>query len=140
MLDPNQRLQGSLLISSDGVYAYRLYRLARHWNKFLSGRAADSVTALFSGEVVTEPSPACPACAGQADSPSRIADYSPALEVEATLARLLVGMVAAGGLIPDGTVNAPTAHNLRAALGRLQHVDLEPMYVRRGLADNNSEI
>ena len=67
-------------------------------------------------------------------------DYSPALEVEATLDRLLVGVVAAGGLVPDGTVNASTALDLRAALNRLQHVDLKPVYVRRGLADNNTEI
>ena len=56
VLDPNQRPQGLPLISGDGAYACRLYRLSRHWNEYLSGRAADSVTALFAGEVIAEPS------------------------------------------------------------------------------------
>ena len=52
----------------------------------------------------------------------------------------LVGVVAASGSVSDGSVNASTALDLRAALSRLQHVDLEPVYVRRGLADSKTEL
>ena len=139
VLDPNQHPQGLPLISGDGAYAYRLYRLARHWNEYLSGRAADSVTALFSGEVVAEPSRRVlyvpVARTHRLVSP----DYTPALEVEIVLEQLLVGVVAASGPVSDGSVNASTALDLRAALSRLQHVDLEPVYVRRGLADSKTE-
>ena len=39
MLDPNQRPRGLPLISGDGAYAYRLCRLARHWNENLSSQS-----------------------------------------------------------------------------------------------------
>lgn len=67
-------------------------------------------------------------------------DFTPVFEVEAVLEQLLVGVVAAGGPVSGGSVNASTALDLRGALSRLQHVDLEPAYVRRGLADSNTEI
>ena len=107
VLDPNQRPLGLPFIAGDGAYAYRLYRLARHWNEYLSGRAADSAAALFAGEVVAEPSrrglyvPVEPA--HRLVSP----DYTPALEVEASLDQLLVGVVAASGSVSDGSVNTP---------------------------------
>ena len=123
----------------DGAFAYRLYRLARHWNEYLSGRAADSVTALFAGEVVAEPSRRVLYVPAERSHRLVSPDYSPALEVEAALDQLLVGVVAASGSVSDGSVNASTALDLRAALSRLQHVDLEPVYVRRGLADSKTE-
>ena len=139
VLDPNQRPQGLPLISGDGAYAYRLYRLARHWNEYLSGRAADSVTALFAGEVVAEPSRRVLYVPTERSHRLVSPDYTPALEVEAALDQLLVGVVAASGSVSDGSVNASTALDLRAALSRLQHVDLEPVYVHRGLADSKTE-
>ena len=139
VLDPHQRPQGLPLISGDGAYAYRLYRLARHWNEYLSGRAADSVTALFAGEVVAEPGRRVLYVPVERTHRHVSPDYIPALGVEAALDQLLVGVVAASGSVSDGSVNASTALDLRAALGRLQHVDLEPVYVRRGLADSNTE-
>ncbi len=48
VLDPNQRPQRLPLIFDDGTYAYRLCRLAHHWNEYLGGRAGDSVTSLFA--------------------------------------------------------------------------------------------
>ena len=38
VLDPNQHPQGLPHISGDGSHAYRLCRLARHRNEYLSGR------------------------------------------------------------------------------------------------------
>ena len=139
VLDPHQRPRGLALISGDGAYAYRLYRLARHWNEYLGGRAADRVTALFKGEVVAEPGRRVLYVPVERTHRHVSPDYIPALEVEAALDQLLVGVVAASGSVSDGSVNASTALDLRAALGRLQHVDLEPVYVRRGLADSNTE-
>ncbi|MCY3877525.1 MAG: hypothetical protein OXF88_24945 [Rhodobacteraceae bacterium] len=139
VLDPNQRPQGLPLISGDGAYAYRLYHLARHWNEYLSGRAADSVTALFAGEVVAEPSRRVLYVPVRRTHRLVSPDYTPVLEVEAVLDQLLVGVVAASGSVSDGSVNASTALDLLAALSRLQHVDLEPVYVRRGLAESDTE-
>ena len=139
VLDPHQRPRELALIYGDGAYAYRLYRLARHWNEYMGGRAADSVTALFAGEVVAEPGRRVLYVPVERTHRHVSPDYIPALEVEAALDQLLVGVVAASGSVSDGSVNASTALDLRAALGRLQHVDLEPVYVRRGLADSNTE-
>ncbi|MCY3876328.1 MAG: hypothetical protein OXF88_18820, partial [Rhodobacteraceae bacterium] len=138
VLDPNQRPQGLPVISGDGAYAYRLYHLARHWNEYLSSRAADSVTALFAGEVVAEPSRRVLYVPVERTHRLVSPDYAPALEVVAALDQLLVGVVAASGSVSDGSVNASTALDLRASLSRLQHVDLEPVYVRRGLTDSNT--
>lgn len=140
VLDPNQRPWGLPLISGDGAYAYRLYRLACHWNEYLSGRAADSVTALFAGEVVAEPGRRVLYVPVERTHNLVSPDYTPALEVEAALDQLLVGVVSASGSVSDGSVNASTALDLRAALSRLQHVDLEPVHVRRGLADSTTAL
>ena len=140
VLDPNQRPQGVPVISGDRAYAYRLYRLARHWNEYLGGRAADSVTAVFAGEVVAEPSRRVLYVPVERTHRLVSPDYIPALEVEAALDQLLVGVVAASDSVSDGSVNASTALDLRAALSRLQHVDLEPVYVRRGLTDSKTAL
>ena len=140
VLDPNQRPQGLPLISGDRAYAYRLYRLARHWNEYLGGRAADSVTALFAGEVVAEPSRRVLYVPVARTHRHVSPDYTPAPEVAAALDQLLVGVVTASGLVADGSVNASTALDLRAALSRLQHADFEPVYVRRGLIDRDTAL
>ena len=97
------------------------------------------MTALFAGGVVAEPSQRVLYVPVEWTHRHVSPDYIPALEVEAALDQLLVGAVAASGSVSDGSVNASTALDLRGAVGRLQHVDLEPVYVRRGLADGNTE-
>ena len=137
---PNQRSRGLKIISGDGAYAYRLYRLARHWNEYLSGRAADSVSALFAGEVVADSSQSVLYVPVERNHHDVSPDYTPAFKAKAALDQLLVGVAAASGSVSDGSVNASTALDLRATLGRLQHVDLKPVYVRRGLTDSNTAL
>ncbi len=121
VLDPNQRPQGlprrdcrSFRVTAP--MPNRLYRLARHWNEYLSCRAADSVTALFAGAVVAEPNRRV-LCVPAVRTRRLVSpDYAPALEVETVLDQLLVGLVAGSGPVSDGSVNASTALDLQAAL------------------------
>ncbi len=125
---------------SQGAYAFRTYALPSSWNEYLSGRAADSVTARFDGVVLSEPArrvlymPVDRAHAQVATS------YAPPADVEDLLDPLFAGMVTVqSGRLPGGLVAGTTTLDLRAVLERFQEVDLEPVHVRRGLNATKTE-
>ena len=140
VLDPQTPPRGLPSGMVAGAYAYRLYQLPSHWNEYLAGQAADSVTARFSGAVLSEPArrvlymPVDRAWA-QVET-----DYIPPADVEDLLDPLFAGMVAVrSGRHRDGVVAATTTLDLRAVLERFQGVDLEPVHIRRGPASTKTE-
>ena len=140
VLDPQMPPRGLPSVLSQGAYAFRTYKLPGSWNEYLSGRAADSVTARFAGAVLSEPArrvlymPVDRARALVATS------YSPPADVEDLLDPLFAGMVTVqSGRLPGGVVAGTTTLDLRAVLERFREVDLEPVHVHRGLAATKTE-
>lgn len=134
VLDPQVPPRGLPSGMTAGAYAFRTYVLPGHWNEYLAGRAADSVTARFSGDVLSEPArrvlyvPVDRARAQVATS------FAPPADVEDLLDPLFAGMVTVrSGRLPGGAVAGATTLDLRAVLERFRDVDLEPVHVRRGL-------
>lgn len=140
VLDPQMPPRGLPSGMAAGAYAYRLYQLPSHWNEYLAGRAADSVTARFSGAVLSEPTRRVlymPVDRARAQVET---DYIPPADVEDLLDPLFAGMVAVqSGRHQDGVVAATTTLDLRAVLERFQGVDLEPVHIRRGLDATKTE-
>ena len=140
VLDPQTPPRGLPSGLSQGAYAFRTYALPSSWNEYLSGRAADSVTARFAGSVLSEPARRVLYVPIDRARAQVAASYAPPVDVEDLLDPLFAGMVTVQrGKLPGGVVAGTTTLDLRAVLERFQDVDLEPVHVRRGLNATKTE-
>ncbi len=140
VLDPQMPPRGLPPGMTAGAYAFRTYVLPGHWNEYLAGRAADSVTARFAGDVLSEPARRVLYVPIERARAQVATNYAPPSAVEDLLDPLFAGMVTIqGGQLPGGVAAATTTLDLRAVLERFQEVDLEPVHIRRGLAATKTE-
>ena len=138
VLDPADRPSRLPVVAGDGAYAYRLYTLAREWNEYLAGRAADSVTARFAGDVAREP--ARRLLYRLAPRRERLVNetYRPTRDVGAILDQLFVGRVETGEPFGVGAINARTPLELRATLRRVTGADLDIVHARREIGSGET--
>ncbi len=140
VLDPQAPPRGLPSGLSTGSYAFRTYTLPGHWNEYLAGRAADSVTARFAGHVLSEPARRVLYMPVDRTRVLVAASYAPPAGVEGLLDLLFAGMVTVrSGKLSGGAVTATTTLDLRAVLERFRDVDLEPVHIRRGMNATKTE-
>ncbi|MCY4137236.1 MAG: hypothetical protein OXF56_03085 [Rhodobacteraceae bacterium] len=140
VLDPQMPPRGLPSGMTAGAYAFRTYVLPGHWNEYLAGRAADTVTARFSGDVLSEPARRVLYMPVERAWAQVATNYAPPADVEDLLDPLFAGMVTIqAGQLPGRVAAATTTLDLRAVLERFQEVDLEPVHIRRGLDATKTE-